>query len=148
MVSGNRAMIDLGRTNGVEPGMRFFALRKGEPVRHPITGKMLPGEDVKLGEMAIQTVERESSWAEVVQVEAGARISAGNLARQAVGEKTAAPAAPVSKPAPSISAAPLQGMVSGKSLGGKILVEWGGPYDLLLGDRDGDLHTGALARLG
>lgn len=139
MVSGNRAMIDLGRTNGVEPGMRFLALRKGEPVRHPITGKMLPGEDVKLGEMAIQTVERESSWAEIVKVEAGARISAGNLARQAVGEKMAAPPAPVSKPAPAaaVSAPPLPGMVAGVSPGGKILVEWGGPYDLLLGDRDG-----------
>ena len=43
MVSGKRAMIDLGRTNGVEPGMRFFAMRKGAPVRHPITGKMLAG---------------------------------------------------------------------------------------------------------
>ena len=88
MVSGKRAMIDLGRTNGVEPGMRFFALRKGAPVRHPITGKMLAGEDIKIGEMVVQTVERESSWAEIVQQEAGINISAGNLAKQALGERS------------------------------------------------------------
>jgi TolB-like protein len=34
MVSGKRAMIDLGRINGIEPGMRFYALRKGAPIRH------------------------------------------------------------------------------------------------------------------
>ena len=87
MVSGKRAMIDLGRTNGVEPGMRFSALRKGAPVRHPVTGKMLAGEDVKIGEMVIQNVERESSWAEIVQEETGVKISAGSLAKQMVGEK-------------------------------------------------------------
>ena len=87
MVSGKRAMIDLGRTNGVEPGMKFIAMRKGVPVRHPITGKMLPGEDIKSGEVVVQNVERESSWAEIVQQEPGVTISAGNLVKQAIGEQ-------------------------------------------------------------
>jgi len=144
MVSGKRAMIDLGRTNGVEPGMRFFALRKGAPVRHPITGKMLAGEDVKIGEMVIQTVERESSWAEIAQEETGVKISAGSLAKQVVGEKMPAvtaplPATPALKPAvpPAIPGPQAPKMVTGKGPGGKILVQWASARDLILGDRDG-----------
>jgi len=142
MVSGKRAMIDLGRTNGVEPGMRFVAMRKGTPVRHPITGKMLAGEDIKIGEMVIQAVEREASWAEIVQEEGGARISAGTLAKQALGEPMRAaappaPAEPVSPAAPGTVAPKMQKMIPGKFSGGKILVQWSGTNDLILGDRDG-----------
>ena len=144
MVSGKRAMIDLGRTNGVEPGMRFSALRKGAPVRHPVTGKMLAGEDVKIGEMVIQSVERESSWAEIVQEETGVKISAGSLAKQVVGEKVVAvtpavPATPAPYPAAPLAVPGLAApkMVAGKAPAGKILVQWTGMQDLLLGDRDG-----------
>jgi len=154
MVSGKRAMIDLGRTNGVEPGMKFFAMRKGTPVRHPITGKMLAGEDIRIGEMVVQNVERESSWAEIVQQEPGINISAGNLAKQALGEQmnaaaTTIPVAPVPPsaltppsppappPAPMVMAPKIQRTIPGRIAGGKILVEWAGTNDLLLGDRDG-----------
>ena len=138
MVSGKRAMIDLGRINGVEPGMRFFALRKGAPVRHPVTGKMLAGEDIRIGEMVVQNVEREASWAEIVQVEPGISISAGSLAKQALGERAAATPAPppVVGPAPTPSPAG-QPMIPGRVSGRRILVEWAGMHDLLLGDRDG-----------
>jgi len=144
MVSGKRAMIDLGRINGVEPGMRFFALRKGAPVRHPVTGKMLAGEDIKIGEIIIQTVEREASWAEIVLQEPGINIAAGNLAKQALGERmavTTSPAAPVPGPppvtAPGIPPPKMQPAIPGRIMGNKILVEWAGMHDLLLGDRDG-----------
>jgi hypothetical protein len=129
MVSGKRAMIDLGRVNGVEPGMRFFALRKGAPVRHPVTGKMLAGEDIRIGEMVVQT------------------IAAGNLAKQALGERMAVTPAPppaiAPVPAPPSPAAPvvpspqMQPTIPGRITGHKILVEWAGMHDLLLGDRDG-----------
>jgi TolB-like protein len=131
LVSGRRAMIDLGRIHGMEPGMRFFALRKGAPVRHPVTGRIFPGEDVKLGEMSVQNVERESSWAEIIQEEPGIRISAGNLVKQVVGEQGR-----VVSPSSPAMAAP-QKMTSEKFPGGKILVEWTGMNDLILGDRDG-----------
>jgi len=153
MVSGKRAMIDLGRVNGVEPGMRFFALRKGAQVRHPVTGKMLAGEDIRIGEMVIQTVEREASWAEIVLQEPGISIAAGNLAKQALGERMAVTTAPVTPlpgpppvttPAPSLPPPPpvvpppkMQPTIPGRVMGNKILVEWAGMHDLLLGDRDG-----------
>ena len=152
MVSGKRAMIDLGRVNGVEPGMRFFALRKGAPVRHPVTGKMLAGEDIRIGEMVVQTVEREASWAEIVLQEPGISIAAGNLAKQALGERmavTPAPAAPLPGPPPAVAPAPAppppaapvvpppKMQIPGRIMGNKILVEWAGMHDLLLGDRDG-----------
>ena len=154
MVSGKRAMIDLGRVNGVEPGMRFFALRKGAPVRHPVTGKMLAGEDIRIGEMVIQTVEREASWAEIVLQEPGISIVAGNLAKQALGERmavTPAPPAPLPAQPPAVAPAPvpptpptlvvppprMQPTIPGRVMGNKILVEWAGMHDLLLGDRDG-----------
>jgi TolB-like protein len=154
MVTGKRAMIDLGRIHGIEPGMKFFALRKGTPVRHPITGKMLPGEDIRLGEMYVQTVEREASWAEIVQQEPGISIAAGNLAKQALGVRvsvTTPPVAPlpappsVTLPAPSppppvtpVTPPPkMQPQIPGRIAGNRILVEWAGLHDLLLGDRDG-----------
>jgi TolB-like protein len=151
MVTGKRAMIDLGRINGVEPGMRFFALRKGAPVRHPVDGKMLAGEDIRIGEMVVQTVEREASWAEIVLQEPGITIAAGNLAKQALGERmavTPTPVAPLPGPLPMTAPAPppaapvvpppkMQPTVPGRIMGSKILVEWAGMHDLLLGDRDG-----------
>ena len=146
MVSGKRAMIDLGRINGVEPGMRFFALRKGAPVRHPVTGKMLAGEDIKIGEMVVQNVEREASWAEIVLVEPGISIAAGNLVKQALGERMAAtpvPVSPLPAPAPpspaaqAVPAPPVQTAIPGRVSGRRILVEWTGMNDLLLGDGDG-----------
>jgi TolB-like protein len=144
MVSGKRAMIDLGRINGVEPGMRFFALRKGAPVRHPVTGRMLAGEDIRIGEMVVQNVEREASWAEIILQEPGISIAAGNLAKQALGERMAATPAPVAPapappppPAVAVPPPPMQPTIPGRIMGHKILVEWAGMHDLLLGDRDG-----------
>jgi TolB-like protein len=150
MVSGKRAMIDLGRINGIEPGMRFYALRKGAPIRHPVTNKMLPGEDIRLGEMVIQTVEREASWAEIVQQEPGISVSAGNLAKQALGERVSvtspaspsviSPATPMPPPLPATPVTPpprMQSPIPGRISGARILVEWAGVHDLLLGDRDG-----------
>ena len=145
MVSGKRAMIDLGRINGVEPGMRFFALRKGAPVRHPVTGRMLAGEDIRIGEMVVQNVEREASWAEIVQQEPGISIAAGNLAKQALGEgraATPAPLTPLPAPPPAVAPVPappppVQPTIPGRVSGRRILVEWAGMHDLLLGDGDG-----------
>ncbi len=138
MVSGKRAMIDLGRINGVEPGMRFFALRKGAPVRHPVTGRMLAGEDIRIGEMVVQNVEREASWAEIVLVEPGISIAAGNLAKQALGERMAVTPAPPPSVAPSPAPPPAgQPTIPGRVSGRRILVEWAGMHDLLLGDGDG-----------
>ncbi len=153
LVSGKRAMIDLGRTNGVEPGMRFSAFRKGPAVRHPISGKMLAGEDIRIGDMVVQSVERESSWAEIVQEEPGSKVIAGSVARQVVGEKgpvvpppaavqapkpipaPPSPVAPAPPKPPAASPPPVQ--LSAKGPGGKILVEWAGKNDLLLGDDQG-----------
>ena len=137
MVSGRRAMVDLGRVHGVEPGMKFSAFRKGEPVRHPITGKMLKGEDIKLGEMVVQSVSPDSSWAEISAEEPGIKIAAGNLVKYGTEEvvavpPTIAPALSPAKPAPT----PLRTW-TGKIRSAKILVEWGGFNDLILGDRDG-----------
>jgi TolB-like protein len=135
MVSGKRAMIDLGRVHGVEPGMKFSAFRKGEPVRHPITGKMLKGEDIKLGEMAVQSVTPETSWAEILIEEPGIKIAAGNLVKQSTEEAVAAAPAPApipAKPTPK----PVQ-IWTGKIRSAKILIEWAGFNDLILGDRDG-----------
>jgi len=135
MVSEKRAMIDLGKLHGVEPGMKFFALRKGAPVRHPITGKMLKGEDIKIGEMVVKNVETETSWAEILREEPGLQITAGNPIKYS-GEEVVAIApkpAPV-KPAPK----PAVSWV-GKMASEKIVVDWNGDglYDLLLGDPDG-----------
>ncbi len=134
-VTGTRAMIDVGRTHGVEPGMVFHAMRKGAPVRHPVTGRMLKGEDIKIGEMAVQRVELETCWAEIVQEEPGIKIAAGNIARHSLEKTVAAPAPP-----PPVTGMPVPMAVrpwSGKMQSSRVFVEWGGSGDLILGDRDG-----------
>src|SRR4030042_50953 len=78
--------------------MRFMAFRQGAPVRHPVTGKMLKGEDIKVGEIAVQAVQIDTSWAEIIQEELGAKIAAGNLTRSTGLEGVA--------PAPQVSAQP------------------------------------------
>jgi len=139
MVTGKRAMIDLGKNNGVEPGMKFSAFRKGAPIRHPVTGKMLKGEDIKLGEMVLQKVEQEASWAEIIQEEPKAKIEAGNLAKYSPGEPLAAILAVTPKPLPAKPAPQALGPYAGRIRVEKIVADWNGDglYDLILGDRDG-----------
>ncbi len=139
MAEGKRVMIDLGKIHGVEPGMRFFVFQKGAPVRHPISGQMLKGEDIKIGEISIQNVGTEASWAEIIMVERGARIDPGNLVKYG--------GAKIAPPAPSIlsETVPVKPEVkpvmtwAGKNQSEKVWVDWNGDgvYDLLLGDRDG-----------
>ncbi|MDO8957670.1 MAG: FG-GAP-like repeat-containing protein [Deltaproteobacteria bacterium] len=139
MVTGKRAMIDLGKSHGVEPGMQFIAFRQGAPVRHPVTGKMLKGEDIKIGEMSVQTVQTDTSWAEITKEEPGAKIAAGNLARSS-GLEGVAPAPVVSvQPPPSRPAPIAMKMWAGKGRAEKIVADWNGDglYDLILGDSDG-----------
>jgi TolB-like protein len=149
MVTGKRAMIDLGKIHGLEPGMMFLAFRQGAPVRHPVTGKMLKGEDIKIGMVTIQNVQTDTSWAEIIQEEPGAKIAAGNLARSGGLEITApAPMAPVPVvPPPKVSAPPIPAkpapvamkIWAGKGRTEKVVVDWNGDglYDLILGDQDG-----------
>jgi TolB-like protein len=139
MVTGKRVMVDLGRIHGVEPGMQFIAFRQGAPVRHPVTGKMLKGEDIKIGEMAVQTVQTDTSWAEITKEEPGAKIAPGNLARS-TGLEVAAVAPVVSAPpTPSRPAPVAMKMWAGKGRAEKIVADWNGDglYDLVLGDQDG-----------
>ena len=149
MVTGKRAMVDLGKGHGVEPGMKFVAFRKGAPLRHPITGKMLRTEDIKIGEMVIQTVDVDTSWAEIVQEEPGAKIAAGNLAKSGTSEViTAAPVAPPkvtpakpapARPEPAKPALQVLKPYAGRIRAEKVVADWNGDglYDLILGDRDG-----------
>jgi len=144
MVTGKRAMVDLGKGHGVEPGMKFVAFRKGAPVRHPVTGKMLKTEDIKIGEMAIQTVDVDTSWAEILQEEPGAKIAAGNLAKSSTSEAVAAipvapPKAAPAKPAPAIITPQALKPYAGRIRTEKVVADWNGDglYDLILGDRDG-----------
>jgi hypothetical protein len=137
MVSGKRAMMDLGRVHGVEPGMKFSVFRKGEPVQHPITGKMLKGEDIKLGEIAVQSVTPETSWAEILMEEPGIKIAAGNLVKQSTEEAAVAASAPAPAPSPAKPAPKPVQIWTGKIRSAKILSEWAGFNDLILGDREG-----------
>ena len=144
MVTGKRAMVDLGKGHGVEAGMKFVAFRKGAPVRHPVTGKMLKTEDIKIGEMVIQTVDVDTSWAEILQEEPGAKIAAGNLAKSSTSETVAAipvapPKAAPAKPAPAIITPQALKPYAGRIRTEKVVADWNGDglYDLILGDRDG-----------
>ncbi len=138
MVTGKRAMMDMGKIHGVEPGMRFLAFRQGAPVRHPITGRMLRGEDIKIGEVEVRTVQIDTSWGQIVREEAGAKVAAGNLARS-IGTERAAPALPAADQVAPHKPAPIAAKWAGKGRAEKVVADWNGDglYDLILGDREG-----------
>lgn len=84
---GDRLYIDVGQTAGAQAGQELTVFRKGEPFRHPFTGKVLGRYEEMLGYAQIRIVEKEFSQALFIplpdrprpQEEDGVRISRGRI---------------------------------------------------------------------
>lgn len=55
-VNGSELVIDLGKKDSVQAGMRFTILREDAPFKHPVTKEPLGQMEVFIGEMEIQEV--------------------------------------------------------------------------------------------
>ncbi|MDP2647073.1 MAG: CsgG/HfaB family protein [Desulfobacterales bacterium] len=62
-VEGSRIIVDVGQKNRIKNGMKIIVYQIGEPVVHPVSGKVI-GLDVKeLGQARIKSVMQEMSFA-------------------------------------------------------------------------------------
>jgi hypothetical protein len=86
-IDGERLYMDLTQKDGVQPGQEFTVFRKGEPFRHPITGRVLGHYEEILGHAQVQRVLAQFSEASYVplegksspQPEDGVRITKGRI---------------------------------------------------------------------
>jgi hypothetical protein len=86
-VEGDTLFLDLGEQSGVQVGREFVVFRKGEPFRHPITGKVIGRYENVLGHAQVRSVSTEFSEALFMagrdqpgpRPEDGVRISRGRI---------------------------------------------------------------------
>jgi hypothetical protein len=86
-VEGESVYVDLGEQSGAQVGQELVVFRRGDPFRHPITGKQLGYYERILGHARILRVEPEFAEAAFVarpdqpppRAEDGARISRGRI---------------------------------------------------------------------
>jgi hypothetical protein len=86
-VEGDTVFLDLGEKSGVQVGREFVVFRKGDPFRHPITGKVIGRYENVLGHAQVRSVSPEFSEALFVpgrdrpgpRPEDGVRISRGRI---------------------------------------------------------------------
>ena len=75
-VAGKRMFTDLGAQVGLKPRMRMIVYREGEPIVHPITGKVLGQDMEEFGESVVTKVYDE--MAEATVPSDAARIQVGD----------------------------------------------------------------------
>jgi hypothetical protein len=61
LISDREALVDLGHKQRLEKGARFLLVEQGEAVVHPVTGKLVKGEQKVLTELQVEEVGDESS---------------------------------------------------------------------------------------
>ena len=65
LISERQALVDLGRKQHLDKGARFLLVEQGEDVVHPVTGKLVKGEQKVLTELQVEEVGEESSVVKV-----------------------------------------------------------------------------------
>ncbi len=63
---GRNLLIDLGRSAGVEKGMKFIAFREGDVIKHPKTGKILDVRQIEIGLLEITQARDNVSEGSVI----------------------------------------------------------------------------------
>ncbi len=66
-VKGDSVTLDVGRKNGVQPGLEIEVFREGAEIKHPRTGKVLGREEKTLGRARVTEVQEAFSTAAIVQ---------------------------------------------------------------------------------
>jgi len=63
---GSNVVIDLGKKNGVRPGMNFLSFKEGEVVKHPKTGEILYVTKVETGIIRIDSVQEKIATGTII----------------------------------------------------------------------------------
>ncbi len=72
-------IIDLGRRDGVETGMRFMVYKEGKNIKHPKTGEILDVERKHTGSILITDVGQNTSRGEVIQEQRPGSVAYGHM---------------------------------------------------------------------
>jgi hypothetical protein len=73
-VKDRNMILDLGWASKIKKGMRLIVFDEGEPIKHPVTGKLLGADVEELGKGKVQAVQEQMSTAEILGKEAVGRI--------------------------------------------------------------------------
>jgi hypothetical protein len=82
-VKSDSVTLDVGRKNGVHPGLELEVFREGAEIKHPRTGKVLGREEKTLGRVRVTGVQETFSTAAIVQ---GSEIKPADRFRTAAGK--------------------------------------------------------------
>lgn len=102
--NGKDVIIDLGRTSGIRPGMRFVVFKEGEVIKHPKTGEVLDVLLKETGRIEVVNVMDKTADAVVVSESGKLPIDYGQMVKSvSVGDSSAAqsPATQSLQPQPS-----------------------------------------------
>jgi DNA-binding beta-propeller fold protein YncE/TolB-like protein len=79
--------LDVGSSAGAKSGMRFDAFKEGEPIKHPVSGKILGVEKISTGQLEVIKVQKNLAFARTVKREPNETVSVGQrvVSRQAAG---------------------------------------------------------------
>ena len=64
-VDGQRLLLDLGTKTKIKNGMKVLIYQLGQPVKHPITGKIIGVDVEEVGEARIESVMEDMSYADL-----------------------------------------------------------------------------------
>ena len=73
-IAGDKVYADFGSNSQIKKQMKFIVFRKGEPIVHPVTGRLLGAETQQLGVARIVKVFDEFSVGELEQSSEGVKI--------------------------------------------------------------------------
>jgi hypothetical protein len=59
--------LDVGKTGGIKKGMKLKIFREGPPMKHSVTGQMVPGIKQWLAEVEVTLVDKTNSEAKVTK---------------------------------------------------------------------------------
>ncbi|HCE69638.1 MAG: hypothetical protein A2X82_20015 [Geobacteraceae bacterium GWC2_55_20] len=77
----DKVIIDLGRRNGVKPGMRFLVFKEGRVIKHPKTGEVLDVETITIGELNVTDTKEKTSTAVIVKEANANAVKYGYMVR-------------------------------------------------------------------
>ena len=102
---GEMFTLDVGSSAGAKSGMRFDAFKEGEPIKHPISGKILGVEKILTGQLEVTKVQKNLAFAKSVKQEPKQTISVG---QRVISRQAAAPPSWGSSPSPVTTSAGLR----------------------------------------
>ena len=97
--------LDVGSSAGAKSGMRFDAFKESEPIKHPVSGKILGVEKILTGQLEVTKVQKNLAFARTVKREPKQTVLVG---QRVISQQTAGTPSWRSSPSPVTTGAGLR----------------------------------------